>query len=200
MTRTEYKRLIRANFDPILAPHGFSCDGSKRCVYWRKTSNEIVHVIAIDAMQNATRYQILVFATSAIIESDFESRFPDDLHVVNAPKGYLSPEDGVSDYQKLYFCGNPDAFMNSFKRDAAPALINIAIPYLDKIQTIEDLIPTIRPGGMMGAALLHVGRTAEAKRYIEGEISRLLTLPLDKLGQVERALVFQRGLLAKLAV
>jgi hypothetical protein len=199
MTRAEFKRFVRSNFDPILIPQGFSCGGILNVIYWRKVGGEIFHLIAVSALQQNTRYQIMVFGSSPIIEDDFESRFPNDLHIVNAPTCYLSPEDGVSDYQKLYFCGNPDAFMTSFKRDTAPALANIAIPYLDKIQTMEDLIPTIRPGGMMGAALLHVGRTVEAKRYVESEIRRLSGLPLDKLGQVERALAFQQELLAKLA-
>ncbi|MGX5712591.1 hypothetical protein ACWKWJ_07825 [Sphingopyxis terrae subsp. ummariensis] len=198
MMKTELKRMIRTNFDPILAPHGFSCGGKTNVIYWRKLSTSIVHVIVVAAMQQNTRYQILVFGTSPVVEDEFETRFPNDLHIVNAPKCYLSPEDGVSDYQKLYFCGNPDAFMTSFKRDAAPALVNSAIPYLDKIQTIENLIPTIRLGGMMGAALLQVGRTSEAKQLIENEIKRLSKLPLDRYGQVERALAFQSDLLAKI--
>jgi hypothetical protein len=199
MTKAEFKRLIRANFDPILTPHGFSCEGSKRCVYWRKVSDEIYHIISPDALRRVDRYDVVVYATSPVIEEDFFDKFPDWVPYTNGDVGYLSPERGVGDYQKLYFCGNPDAFMTSFKRDTAPALANIAVPYLDKIQTMEDLIPTIRPGGMMGAALLRVGRTVEAKRYIESEIKRLSELPHDKLGQVERALAFQRELLAKLA-
>ena len=200
MTRTEFKRLIRANFDPILIPHGFSCEGSKRCVYWRKVSDEIYHIISPDALRALDRYDINVYATSPLIEEGFFDKFPDWVPYTNGDFGYLSPERGVGDYQKLYFCGNPDAFMTSFKRDTAPALLNIAIPYLDKLQTVEDLIPTIRPSGMMGAALLHVGRAAEAKHYIESEIRRLSALPRDKLGQVERGLAFQQGLLAKLAI
>jgi hypothetical protein len=68
---------------------------------------------------------------------------------------------------------------------------------LDKIATMEDLIPTIRYGGMMSGALLHLGKIAEARWHIEAEIARLSRLPHDKLGQVERALAFQRELLAK---
>ena len=200
MTKTELMRIIRVNFDPILTPRGFSCEGSTRCCYWRKASDEIYHIISPSMLRHGDRYDITVYATSPLIYKDFSINFPDWVPYTNGNNGYLSPEDGVSDYQKLYFCGNPDAFMTSFKRDAGPALINIAIPYLDKIQTMEDLIPTIQPGGMMGAALLHTGRTAEAKRYIESEIKRLSELPLDKLGQVERALAFQQELLAKLAV
>ena len=199
MTKAEFKRLIRTSFDPILTPHGFSCEGSKRCAYWRKASDEIYHFISPDALRGGDRYDVVVYASSPQIYGDFWDRFPDWVPYTNGNNGYLSPEDGISDYQKLYFCGNPDAFMTSFKRDTGPALINIAIPYLDKIQTMEDLIPTIQPGGMMGAALLHVGRMAEAKRFIEGEIKRLSALPLDKLGQVERALAFQRELQAKAA-
>lgn len=190
-------RLIRANFDPLLTPHGFSCESSKRCVYWRKVSDEIYHIISPDALRRVDRYDINVYATSPLILADFLEKFPDWIPYTNSNYGYLSPESGVGDYQKLYFCGNPDAFMTSFNRDVAPALTNIAIPYLDEIQSMKDLIPTIRPGGMMGAALLNVGRIAEAKWHIESEISRLSKLPLDKLGQVERALAFQRELLAK---
>ena len=197
MTKAEFLRLIRANFDPILAPHGFSCEGSKRCVYWRKVSDEIYHIISPSALRRVDRYDINVYATSPLIEEDFFDKFPDWLPFTNGDVGYLSPERGVGDYQKLYFCGNPDAFMTSFQRDTAPALVEIAIPYLDRIQNMGDLIPTIRLGGMMGAALLHVGRIAEAKRYIESEIKRLSDLPLDELGQVKRALTFQHELLLK---
>jgi hypothetical protein len=197
MTKTEFKRMIRANFDPILLPHGFSCKKSTHCCYWRKISDTIYHIISPSILRRGERYDIVVYASSPLIHEDFYKKFPDWIHYTNGDYGYLSPEYGIGSYQKLYFCSNPNAFMTSFKRDAAPGLANIAVPYLDKIQTMEDLIPTIRPGGMMGAALLHTGRTAEAKRYIENEIKRLSELPLDKLGQVERALVFQRELLAK---
>jgi hypothetical protein len=197
MTKTEIKRLIRASFDPILSPRGFSCDETANVVYWRKVESNIYHIVAVSALQQNTRYQIVVFGTSPVVDADFETRFPHDLHIVNAPACYLSQEEGVSDYQKLYFCGTLDAFKTSFERDAAPALINSAIPYLDKLETLQDLIPTMRAGGMVGAALLHVGRTQEAKPYIENEIRRLAALPLDRLGQVERSLAFQRQLLAK---
>lgn len=200
MTKSDFRQLIRTSFDPILTPHGFSCEGSKRCAYWRKASDEIFHFISPDLLRGRDRYDVVVYASSPQIYEDFWDRFPDWVPFTSGNNGYLSPEDGISDYQKLYFCGNPDAFMTSFKRDTAPALANIAIPYLDKIQTMEDLIPTIRPGGMMGAALLHVGRTAEAKRYIDREIKRLSELPLDKLGQVERGLAFQRQLLERATV
>jgi hypothetical protein len=198
MTKTEFKRLIRTNFDPILTPHGFSCERSALCCYWRKTSDEIYHIVSPSILRHGERYDIVVYATSPLIYEDFERNFPDWIPSTNGNNGYLSPEEGVGDYQKLYFCRNPDAFMTSFNRDAAPALVNIAIPYLNRIQTFEDLIPTIRPGGMMGAALLQVGRTAEAKQFIENEIKRLSELPLDELGQVERALAFQSDLLAKI--
>ena len=200
MTKTEFKRAIRINFDPILTPHGFSCEGSTRCCYWRKASDEIYHIISPSMRRYGDRYDITVYATSPLIYEDFSANFPDWVPYTNGNHGYLSPEDGISSYAKAYFCNNPDAFMTSFKRDTAPALTNIAIPYLDKIQTMQDLMPTISAPGMMGAALLHVGRAAEAKHYIESEIRRLSALPRDKLGQVERGLAFQQGLLAKLAI
>lgn len=193
----EFNRTIRTYFDPILIPHGFSCEGSKRCVYWRKVSDEIFHLISPDLLRGGDRYDITVYVSSPLIYGDFWKNFPDWIPYTNGNNGYLSPEEGVADYQKLYFSRNQEAFESSFNRDASPALNKIAIPYLDRIQTIEGVIPIIRSGGMLGAALLHVGRTAEAKQYIESEIARLSALPLDTLGQVERALTFQRELLAK---
>ena len=87
--------------------------------------------------------------------------------------------------------------MTSFRRDAAQAMLNYAIPYLDRIQTIEDLIPTIKDRGMKGIALALVGRTDEAKICINEEIGRLSALPRDKYGEIERALKIQKDYLEK---
>ena len=89
MTKTEFKRLIRANFDPILVPHGFSCEESKRCVYWRKVSEEIYHIISPDALRRVDRYDINVYATSPLIEVDFYDKFPDEIPYTNDIWGYL---------------------------------------------------------------------------------------------------------------
>lgn len=98
MTKTEFKRLIRANLDPILSPHGFSCDGSTRCCYWRKASDEIFHIISPSILRHGERYDIVVYATSPIIYEDFERNFPDWIPYTNGNNGYLSPQEGVGGY------------------------------------------------------------------------------------------------------
>jgi hypothetical protein len=197
MKRAEYLRMIRTNFDPILLPHGFSCEGSKRCAYWRKISDDIFHIISPDALRRMERYDINVFATSPFIHEEFFDLIPDGLPYTNGGFGYLSPEEGVGRYQKLYFCANPDAFIRSFRRDTIPALVNFALPYLEKIKTMEDLIPTIRGDSMLGAALVHVGKLAEARPFIENTIKQLTTQPRDKFGKTHLALEFQMDLLKK---
>lgn len=198
MNTKDFYRHIRQNFDPILIPHGFTSEESNNCCYSREISPEVYHIICPSMLSGKSKYDINVFATSPIIQVDFLDSFPDELELVSFPNCYLSNERGVGRYAKQYFCKNPDAFINSFKRDVGPALENYAIPYLDSIRTFSDVIPTITNDFMMGAALLHVGRKAEAKAYIEREIARLSRLARDPLGEVERGLSFQRSLLDRL--
>jgi len=195
--KAEFLQLIKDNFGPILLPRGFSPEGSKQGVFWRKSGDDIYHIISPSRDRSMDRYSVAVYASSPIVYGDFWTYFP-DLNLLNGGSGYLSPEHGISDYKKMFFCRNPEAFATSFNRDTAPALLNIALPYLDDITDMNDLIPTIRDCGMMGPALLHVGRHAEAKSRIESEIRSLERLPRDNLGQVERAISFQRNLLERL--
>lgn len=194
MTKAEFKRLARTHFDPGLVPHGFSTEGSKHSFYWRKISDDIYHFIFASPLRRLDRFDINVFASSSFIHPDFWDRFPDELPFPNGGQGYLS-ENGVGDYQKLYFCRNEEAFLISFNRDVRVQLIDYALPYLDRIKTLEELIPTIRAKGMIGPALYHIGRVDEARPYIEKEIIRLSKAPSDEYGQIEKSLSFYRGLL-----
>lgn len=78
--------------------------------------------------------------------------------------------------QGRFNCKYEDNFRRRFENTVKPLLINVALPYLDKIQTIQDTIPLLKNAGFLGSALHHVGRRDESRPLLDKERERLLRL------------------------
>ncbi|MEX0679108.1 MAG: hypothetical protein WD063_18685 [Pirellulales bacterium] len=63
-----------------------------------------------------------------------------------------------------------------FERTVGPLLVNVALPYLDHIHTVEDMIPWIKRPLPLGFALHFVGRLDEARPVLKQERDRLSSL------------------------
>ncbi|HKA06523.1 MAG TPA: hypothetical protein VKD71_04645, partial [Gemmataceae bacterium] len=88
----------------------------------------------------------------------------------------MSEHDGVNLTQQHFNCKTEENLRRRFAATVAPLLLNAAIPYLDRFQTVTDLIPEIRHPAFLGFALHHVGRTAEAVIALQAERDRLRRL------------------------
>lgn len=195
MNQKPFDRLVIKYIWPILKEHGFHRDGNHADVFFRKANEDVYHFVALHRMRSGDRYYAMVYFSSPIILEDFHERLPEGIPMANANRHYLSPEDGVEDYQKMFFCRYEDSFLTSFERDFKPALLQYGLPYLDNIQSVEDMIPFLRHDSFRGPALVHVGRTEEARACIERQIEKISKIPLDEDGRVASALAFQKGLL-----
>ncbi|WP_353190209.1 hypothetical protein [Pandoraea pnomenusa] len=182
MKEVSFDRLAREYFGEVLRPMGFSCAESKFSNFYRQVSNDIVHVVMPDLMRGGTRYEVRVFATSSKIEPQFVERFPDDIGIPSGTLSYLHPVMGVGPGQKLFHCKTEEGFIRGFLSEVAPALSTKALPYLEKISTLESLIPEIRHDFYLGMAMWHAGDRDPAQVVLRREAARLAAIP-DETGR-----------------
>jgi hypothetical protein len=137
MSVRQFYKAIKESYGPILEPLGFSSVASKRANYARWISNDICHVFTFYRTKGLGMYHAWCFATSPLLQEDFESRFPDSLSAVMSPFE-LDPIEVVSAYQHPFFCKNNDAFTRSFNRDVRP-ILGRAVEFLNTISDLSDL-------------------------------------------------------------
>jgi hypothetical protein len=175
MNRREFYEIARELFDGTLRPVGFSRERSDFSTYYRQAGDDIYHLVVPDLGSRGVWYDVKVFPTSPHLQPLFQSRFPDALQVTTDRWSYLS-EEGVGMTQGRFNCKYEDNFRRRFQNTVKPLLINVALPYLDKIQTMEDVIPLLKNACFLGSALHYVGRRDEARVLLEQERKRLLQL------------------------
>jgi hypothetical protein len=118
-----------------------------------------------------------------------------DVGIPSDVSSRLSEHDGISSRQEQFNCKNEENLRRGFTSKVGPLLLNVAIPYLDRFQTVEDIIPAIRHPSFLGFALHHVGRIVEAIAALEKERDRLRRLDTSNedvaclLQHVERLLI-----------
>lgn len=144
LTHKQFDRLARELFGDVLAPHGFSCDASKRCTFTRQMSDRVYHIIMPDPLRRIPWYDINVFPTSPAFHEDFNERFPDDLGVTLDSGGKLSETAGIGMDQQLFNCACESNMRNGFEKTVAGLLESVAIPFLDGIRSYEDILPHLR--------------------------------------------------------
>lgn len=139
-TAKRYK-LIKQCFGSALELEGFSTEDSKQSVFWRKTDGNIYHYITAWKSLRSPKYDIMVFAYSPLLDEDFESKHPDN---IGCPiNGHLHSKFGVGMQSEQLFCRSEEGFIRDFDKRGAQMLVEYAVPFLDKIQTIDDLAPLI---------------------------------------------------------
>lgn len=187
MTPKKFDALARRYFGELLAPKGFSCSGSEAATFYRHVSPDIVHFVLVDLGSSGSWYDVKVFASSPKIEPEFEKKFPDDVGVPSGSLCYLHPVSGVGPDQKRYPCKTEEDFARAFRAEVAPALEAKALPYLDKISSIQTLLPFIRHDFYLGVALWSAGDRVQAEQVLAKEAKRLAGIQ-DPSGRVDALL------------
>ncbi|UTW45426.1 hypothetical protein KFE80_00375 [bacterium SCSIO 12696] len=137
--------LIKQCFGGVLELHGFTTDGSKTSVFWRKTESDIFHYVVAWKALRKPKYDILAFAHSPLLAEDFLEKHPDN---IGCPiNGYLHSKFGVGIRSEQLFCRTEEGFVRNFEKKGKSMLIEHAVPFLNSIQTLQDLAPFINAVG-----------------------------------------------------
>jgi hypothetical protein len=192
MKEKQFNQLGRKYFGELLEPYGFTCEKSNYLVFYRQISNDIFHVVAPELSKDGTWFDIRAFATSHKIQPDFITRFPDDIAIPADMLAYLDPVYGFGT-QKQYRCNHEEGFIRNFTKEAKPAILEKALPFLDGITNIETLIPTIRNDFYLGVAFWQVGEKEKALPILQKELERLSSIH-DDSGRVASSIKFIRDL------
>jgi|LakMenE18May11ns_1017448.scaffolds.fasta_scaffold9065075_1 hypothetical protein len=144
LTRRQFDKLARELFGAVLSPYGFSCNESKRCTFVRQISDDVFHIILPDPGPRCTWYDVNVFPTSPKFYADFAEKFPDDLGFTLDSWSKLSESAGVGMDQQQFNCKYESNMRNRFAQTVALLLTDVAVPFLDRIQTYKDILPHLR--------------------------------------------------------
>jgi hypothetical protein len=173
MKEKEFRVLAKELFGSVLTPLGFTSEQSQRCTFYRKVKDEIYHFVMPSIGSRGVWYQIYVFPHSPAICPLFKAKFPDNLGIPTDRCSLVSQHDGVNITQEQFNCKYEENFRRGFANKVAPLLLKVAVPYLDRFQTVADIIPVIRHASFLGFALHHVGRSMEAAAALQKERDRL---------------------------
>ncbi len=176
MKESEFNLLANEIFGGLLTPLGFTNERTEACTFYRKVGDEVYHFIMPCIGSRGVWYQIYVFPHSPAIYPIFEQRFPDNLGIPTDRFSLLSEYDGVNLTQQQFNCKYEENFRRGFARTVHPLLLKVAVPYLDRFQTVADIVPVIRHPSFLGFALHHVGRSEEAVAALQREKDRLRRL------------------------
>jgi hypothetical protein len=137
--------LIKQCFGAVLEPHGFTTEGSKTSVFWRKTESDIFHYVVAWKALRKPKYDIVVFAHSPLLDDAFLEKHPDR---IGCPiNGYLHSKFGVGIRSEQLFCRTEEGFLRDFEQRGKSMLIEYAVSFLNNIQTLQDLAPFINAVG-----------------------------------------------------
>jgi len=146
LTTAQRYKLVEDCFGSVLTEHGFSNSGSKKGVFWRKTEEGIYHYVAAWRALRKPKYDIMVIAFHPSFDDEFESKHPDD---IGCPiNGYLHSKFGVGVRAEQLFCRTEEVFRRDFEKRVKGMLTDHAVPFLNKIQNLNDLEPLITAPGI----------------------------------------------------
>ena len=190
-----FYKLATKLFGEVLEPYGFTCEGSKDSTYHRRTDHDVYHIITPDQSRYGEKYSVMVFATAKELVLEFNERFPDGLGVPMGSDCRLCDKRGVGSYPDDFSCKDAASMRADFESRVAPALEKHAVPHLDKLQTLDDLVPLIHHKLTLAIALAVCGRHAESKNLLEQERQRLFRIdPDDGLVQEIEAHITSLGI------
>jgi hypothetical protein len=173
MTKQEFNALIRQLFGDVLQPFGFTCEHSQLCTFTRQVSDEVYHMIVPDRLSGHTSYRVFVFPTARVLLGPlFDARFPDQIGDSTGGT-FLNERHGVSGTYDSFSCKHEQVMRDGFERRVKPALIHGAVPHLDQISTLGDMLPVVRNELSRGLILFHLGNLSEGRKIIQQECERL---------------------------
>ncbi|WP_143873519.1 hypothetical protein [Catenovulum sediminis] len=195
MNTKEFKQLALTYFGDVLTPYGFSSKDSEYCTFSRMRG-DLCDIIMPILSRDGSSFIIRVFVTSPVIDPAFEMRFPDTLGIPSDVCSALHPKHGVHFREHKYRCKYEEGFIRNFQNDAKPALLDKALPYLDAITKVEDLLPYMKHPFFVAAVSWHANKKRDIKSLLENEQKRLSSIQ-NTTGGVEIYLQYVEGLLAQ---
>lgn len=178
MKPQQFDKLARAAFGSVLNEAGFTCDKSRHCTFYREATDGFYHVVLPDLGTRGAWYDVKVFAFSELLDPRFADRFPDDLGIPTDLFCYLAPS-GVGPDQTQFNCKSEENFTRRFESTVAPLLASVALPYLDRFRSLNDLLPEIRSPLFKAIATHHVHGNASSQPLLEQQRERLGSLNSD---------------------
>lgn len=170
MKSREFYRLFNKLLSQLLIPHGFTNSGSKKATFHRQTDGEVYHIIVPWRVGRGGQwFDIKVLATSPLVDLSFSKSFPDNLGMPHDRLTGLELHGMVNSANHVFRGNKPEGLIRNFNNQAKPAIVEHAIPYLDKIQTLKDLRSNINPAGKSmsyGLCLWHTGEKRKAKKIL----------------------------------
>lgn len=141
MTLKQFDEAVANVFGNILGEVGFKNHKSAGAVFYRKSGEDIYHVINCDLLRGGSQFDVKVFATAKSIEPNIEELLP-EVGIPSDSFCYLSV-DGIGMDQDLFGCKNNEVFARG-SRKALNLIQTIAVPYLEKITNLRELVLLIR--------------------------------------------------------
>lgn len=171
-------KLLRSLFGQVLEPIGFVDAPLGHSILWRKVSAEINHVIGPNLTVRGDRFEVWVYPHSCVCSTG-----PDEINPLPGMPYFLNELAGVSSCQQSWPCGTEEELTGSFETEIKPLILTKAIPYLDQIKCLADMLPLLEPDPVgewfRGIVLLHCGRRQEAKEAFLKERERILQLKTE---------------------
>lgn len=179
MTPKAFDKLARELFSETLVPLGFCCDKSKACTFYRTVGNGLWHVIMPDLGTRGAWYDVKVFPCCESLEPLFAQRFPDEVGIPTDSFCYLSSK-GVGHSHEQFNCKSEENFRNRYQRTVGPSLVQFAIPYLNAIATLEQMVPFIRAPFYRATAMYLVEKNDETRELVQQQKVRIDSLGNDE--------------------
>lgn len=136
----QFSSLSKKYFGEILEPLGFETYELVNPLYHRTNDNKISQVIIPQLGSRGVWFDILIFVASPEIHQDFFKEFPNYVHDTSGGNCYLHPDTGVGFDQMMYRCRTKEGFIRNFLNQAKPALEQHALPYFDRIKSLNELV------------------------------------------------------------
>ena len=144
LTSQQFGGIAKRLFGELLAPYGFTCDGTKWCTFYRKINEDVYHFVVPDKARSTPKYEVHVFPHSPLLRDDFHKLFPDEVGFITGASR-LS-KNGIGIRPEQYFCRTPEGFERDFNQKVKPYILEFALPYLEGITTIHDVAAAIKAG------------------------------------------------------
>ncbi len=171
MKPKQFNKLASEAFGNVLGEAGFENSKSRHCTFYREASENFYHIVMPDLSTYGTWYDVKVFASSSLLDPRFSDLFPDYLGIPTNSFCYLAPS-GVGLDQTPFNCTSEENFTRRFESTVAPLLTSIALPYLDRFQSLNDLLPEIRSPLYSAIATHHVHGSAISQPLLEQQRER----------------------------
>ncbi|MFN3151366.1 hypothetical protein [Bremerella sp.] len=193
MKAKQFDKLAKEAFGSVLHDFGFTSEGSRWCTFHRQVNEDIYHFILPDLSSRGVWYDVKVFATCPRLDPLFSEKFPDSLGIPT-DYCYLAPS-GIGLDQTSFNTKSEENFRNRFKIQVASLLTNVAIPYLDRIQSLEDLLPLIQSPHYIAIASFYLYGDEKSRELLRQQHKRFLSYETDDKAIVS-ILTLIEGLLA----